>query len=545
MVFRGAATFIVRLSRTLISRPAKPIFTSSIHQTSKFTKHPTRFYLFPSIYRSFLAPTNAQNVSSNLVPFRLALDDIKRRLFFAAPRGSHLLLGLLGYSLLPQSSYDQCHFDKTLHQIGNLLSKSSMMDQFSQEDEKHYQTVLDNYELGRLIGCGCNAAVYEARLRSSNSQSNESDIEILSQHSSNSTDGESFTEVQCQTSTCMTDSCSTNSDILPAGRFNLAIKMLFNYGVRSNAEVIKKAMDKELIPLRQYFSHPNIVRMYSCFVDSFPLLNEAHEHYPMAIPTRLSPDGYGRNKTLFIVMRRYDLTLNEYIRSHQPDVHQRLTLFAQLLEALVYLHKQSIVHRDLKSDNLLICESTGELVVADFGCALYQPPDLKVPHQTDEICKGGNLALMAPEILNSEPGPKNYLDFDKSDLWASGTLCYEFFSQPNPFFHGTLRQDTYDDQNLPSLASPPIIERLVHSMLFKNPENRPSAVLVANCLQLYLWFKSLKSTNELCQVYMWTALETLFSKHTLTRVELNLKKLFFERQTSQTLFRAHTFLNQL
>ena len=211
MVFRGAATFIVRLSRTLISRPAKPIFTSSIHQTSKFTKHPTRFYLFPSIYRSFLAPTNAQNVSSNLVPFRLALDDIKRRLFFAgsyvsvmeicrirlsfvAPRGSHLLLGLLGYSLLPQSSYDQGHFDKTLHQIGSLLSKSSMMDQFSQEDEKHYQTVLDNYELGRLIGCGCNAAVYEARLRSSNSQSDESDIEILSQHSSNSTDVESFTE---------------------------------------------------------------------------------------------------------------------------------------------------------------------------------------------------------------------------------------------------------------------------------------------------------------------------------------------------------------
>ena len=174
--------------------------------------------------------------------------------------------------------------------------------------------------------------------------------------------------------------------------------MLFNYGVRSNAEVIKKAMDKELIPLRQYFSHPNIVRMYSCFVDSFPLLNEAHEHYPMAIPTRLSPDGYGRNKTLFIVMRRYDLTLNDYIRSHQPDVHQRLILFAQLLEALVYLHKQSIVHRDLKSDNLLICESTGELVVADFGCALYQPPDLKVPHQTDEVCKGGNLALMAPEV---------------------------------------------------------------------------------------------------------------------------------------------------
>ncbi len=44
---------------------------------------------------------------------------------------------------------------------------------------------------------------------------------------------------------------------------------------------------------------------------------------------------------------------------------------------------------------------------------------------------------------------------------------------------------------------------------------------------------------------MWTALETLFTKHKLTRVELNLKKLFFERQTSQTLNRAQTFLNEL
>lgn len=174
--------------------------------------------------------------------------------------------------------------------------------------------------------------------------------------------------------------------------------MLFNYGIQSNAETIEKAMEKELLPLRKRFYHPNVVRMYSCFVDSFPLLNEAYEYYPMAIPTRLSPDSYGRNKTLFIVMRRYDLTLNQYIQLYQPNTRERLLLFAQLLEALVYLHNHSIVHRDLKSDNLLICMETGELVLADFGCALHHPPDLKIAYPTDEICKGGNLALMAPEV---------------------------------------------------------------------------------------------------------------------------------------------------
>ncbi|CAF3577554.1 unnamed protein product [Adineta steineri] len=576
MVFKGAAKLIVRLSRTLISRPFKPIFNTYNNQLPAlnkqhqvYSKYPLRFYLFPSIYRSFLTPTNGQNLS-NLMPFRIALNEIKRRLFFTAPSSSRFALGLLGYSLVPQSTIDRFRIDETLTQIGNLLSKTSMMDQFNNENEKHNRAVLDDYELGRLLGCGCNAAVYEARLRSSSSNTtscnftipserysseSESDIDILSHQSSLCEDVYeneeerinelTLDEVRNRASVDITQSSSIDSDILPAGQFNLAIKMLFNYGIQSNAEALKKAMNKELIPLREYFSHPNIVRMYSCFVDSFPLLNEAHDYYPMAIPTRLSPDGYGRNKTLFIVMRKYDLTLNEYIHLNQPTDHERLLLFTQLLEALLYLNNQSIVHRDLKSDNLLICQSTGELVLADFGCALYQPPDLKLSYQTDEVCKGGNLALMAPEILTCQPGPKSYLDFNKSDLWASGTLCYEFFSQSNPFFHGSLRQDNYDDKNLPSLSSPPIIERLVHLILQKNPEKRPSISLVTDCIHLYLWFESLKSKTELYHAYIWTALETLFTKHTLTRVELNLKKLFFQRQNSQTLYRAQTFLNQL
>lgn len=174
--------------------------------------------------------------------------------------------------------------------------------------------------------------------------------------------------------------------------------MLFNYGIQSNSEALEKAMDKEVLPLRKCGFHPNIVRMYSCFVDDFPLLKEASEYYPMAIPTSLSPEGYGRNKTLFIVMRRYDVTLPEYLRLNQSSQNERLILFAQLIEALLYLKKNFIVHRDLKSDNLLISSATGELVLADFGCALQQDRRLRVPYVTDEISKGGNLALMAPEV---------------------------------------------------------------------------------------------------------------------------------------------------
>jgi hypothetical protein len=89
MVFKGAASFIVRLSRALISHPFKPIFINRTYQIPKlnkthqiYSKYPTRFYLFPSIYRSFIAPFNGQNLS-NLIPSRIILNEIKRRLFFA------------------------------------------------------------------------------------------------------------------------------------------------------------------------------------------------------------------------------------------------------------------------------------------------------------------------------------------------------------------------------------------------------------------------------------------------------------------------------
>jgi len=89
MVFKGAASLIVRLSRAFIAHPFKPIFNPRTYQIPKinktheiYSKYPTRFYLFPSIYRSFLTPLNGQNLS-NLIPSRVALNEIKRRLFFA------------------------------------------------------------------------------------------------------------------------------------------------------------------------------------------------------------------------------------------------------------------------------------------------------------------------------------------------------------------------------------------------------------------------------------------------------------------------------
>lgn len=108
-------------------------------------------------------------------------------------------MSLLGYSLLPESSFNPNRLDETINKIGTLLSKTTNVDQLNDENDKYNRASLDDFELGRLLGYGCNAAVYEARLRTSsegishipsdvfiNDENNtESDIEILSRQSSN------------------------------------------------------------------------------------------------------------------------------------------------------------------------------------------------------------------------------------------------------------------------------------------------------------------------------------------------------------------------
>ena len=92
MVLKGAATMIARLSRAILSHPYKQVIPVRIHEIPRHppvpVTYPTRYYLFPSVYRSFFSsygrPVGSYQQSlAYLTPFRAALHEIKRRLFFA------------------------------------------------------------------------------------------------------------------------------------------------------------------------------------------------------------------------------------------------------------------------------------------------------------------------------------------------------------------------------------------------------------------------------------------------------------------------------
>jgi len=161
-----------------------------------------------------------------------------------------------------------------------------------------------------------------------------------------------------------------------------------------------------------------------------------------------------------------------------------------------------VAHRDLKSDNILVDISGGvaypRLVITDFGCCLADSGHrLRLPYSTYDTDKGGNPALMAPEVAGAKPGPFNTIDYSKSDLWTAGTIAYEIFGGTNPFYSSKGKQGLLSTQysmaDLPELptCTPILLSKLVHSILNRQPEQRPEPKQAATICQLFLWSPSL------------------------------------------------------
>lgn len=286
--------------------------------------------------------------------------------------------------------------------------------------------------------------------------------------------------------------------------YPLALKMMFNYDIQSNALMIHRAMNRETLPARMTSIedvglaglrsnsgdcklpvHANIVTMFNAFCDQIPYLEDGGRLYPSALPTRINADGYGRNMSLFLVMKRYNFSLDRFLQ--RPEMHSTprmaLLLFAQLLEAVAHLYRHGVSHRDLKSDNILIEKHelcpVPLLVLNDFGCALADRLNgFLVPYATEDMDRGGNAALMAPEIITMQPGRHAVLDYTKADLWAAGTIGYEIFGEQNPFvgskgsMGSSLRNVDYAESDLPTLGEncPVIVQRLIANMLKRNPK---------------------------------------------------------------------------
>ena len=133
----------------------------------------------------------------------------------------------------------------------------------------------------------------------------------------------------------------------------------------------------------------------------------------------------------FIVMEHVEgRTLHDLIKDGPLTVRDMLRFGLQVAEALDHAHQRGVIHRDLKSANIVVA-SEGPAKVLDFGLSKLLPGAAAGQTSMSSVMEmatvGGTLSHMAPEVLlGHQPDPRG-------DIWALGVLLYEMASGDLPF----------------------------------------------------------------------------------------------------------------
>jgi TolB-like protein/Tfp pilus assembly protein PilF/predicted Ser/Thr protein kinase len=148
---------------------------------------------------------------------------------------------------------------------------------------------------------------------------------------------------------------------------------------------------------------------------------------------------------------------------------------AQIADALAHAHEHGVVHRDLKSSNILITPE-GQVKVLDFGLAKRQvanEADVQTRSGASLTPAGavvGTLHYIAPEVFRGEPADA------RSDIWALGVVLYEMAAGKRPFEAHTayeLGSAILREPPAPlATAPPPALCAMIERCLAKEPGQR-------------------------------------------------------------------------
>ncbi|XP_031476087.1 serine/threonine-protein kinase STY13-like [Nymphaea colorata] len=202
---------------------------------------------------------------------------------------------------------------------------------------------------------------------------------------------------------------------------DVAVKLLDwgEDGLSNEAETAAlRASFKQEVAVWHKLDHPNVTKFVGASMGTSELKiparscsNNFHETIPAracCVVVEYLPAG--TLKQYLIKNRRRKLAFKVVIQ-----------IALDLSRGLSYLHSRKIVHRDVKTENMLL-DSSRTLKIADFGVARVEAQNPK-----DMTGETGTLGYMAPEVLNGQPYNR------KCDVYSFGICLWEIYCCEMPY----------------------------------------------------------------------------------------------------------------
>ncbi|KAJ6800026.1 serine/threonine-protein kinase HT1-like [Iris pallida] len=208
---------------------------------------------------------------------------------------------------------------------------------------------------------------------------------------------------------------------------DVAVKLLDwgEEGSRSEAEIasIRAAFTQE-VSVWHKLDHPNVTKFIGAVVGSRDL-NIQTENGHVSMPS---------NVCCVVVEYLPGGTLKSYLiknRRRKLPFKVVIQLALDLARGLNYLHAKKIVHRDVKTENMLL-DKTRTVKIADFGVARVE-----AQNPNDMTGETGTLGYMAPEVLNGNPYNR------KCDVYSFGICLWEIYCCDMPYPDLSFAEITY------------------------------------------------------------------------------------------------------
>ena len=155
--------------------------------------------------------------------------------------------------------------------------------------------------------------------------------------------------------------------------------------------------------------------------------------------------------------------IEKLIKKKRFDEEQALKIFFQLLDAMTYMHKMNICHRNIRTEHILF-DKTNRPKIIGFGYSTFYEPKKKISGSYGSLC------YACPEIIDDSP-----YDPELADVWSLGVILYVLVCGYLPF------SDNDDEKNKKLIQNAKIdfpdeisnkLRDLLRHMLDKNPNRR-------------------------------------------------------------------------